>query len=192
MPFPASETEGLLIGRDTPYAFSHRHYSHMLAAYPLYILNPDIPANRTLIERSLKHWHNKPEGLRGYSSTGASSISAMLGNGDDALSYLDQLFDDFLSVNTLYKESGPVIETPLSGVQSIFDMLIQSWGNRIRIFLATPWAWQNVAFRNLRTEGADYGKPQRRAYAICLRQEPCRRTLHHRCGYQQSDVSWQT
>lgn len=153
-PFPADEAEGLLIGRDTPYAFSHRHYSHILAAYPLYLLNPDDAADRSLIERSLKHWHSKPDGLRGYSSTGASSISAMLGKGDDALSYLDQLFDDFLAINTLYRESGPVIETPLSGAQSMFDMLLQGHGDRIRIFPAMPSAWRDVTFRDLRTEGA--------------------------------------
>ena len=178
-PFPEDETEGLLIGRDTPYAFSHRHYSHMLAAYPLYLLNPEIPANRALIERSMKHWLSKPEGLRGYSSTGASSISAMLGKGDDALFYLDQLVNDFLSVNTMYVEAGPVIETPLSGVQSMFDMLLQSWGDRIRIFPAVPSAWQNVAFSDLRTEGAFLVTAERRdgqTHFVSVRSlagEPC-------------------
>ena len=153
-PFPQSETEGLLIGRNAPYTFSHRHYSHMLAAYPLYLLDPDSADNRTLIERTLAHWQSMPKGLRGYSSTGASSISAMLGKGDDALNYLNQLFDTFLAPNTLYRESGPVIETPLSGVQSMFDMMLQSWGGKIRVFPALPSAWQDIAFRDLRTEGA--------------------------------------
>ncbi len=153
-PFPATEAEGLLIGRDTPYAFSHRHYSHILAAYPLYLLDPDSAAHRSLIERTMEHWFSMPQGLRGYSSTGASSISSMLGKGDDALLYLDQLCNNFLTPNTLYRESGPVIETPLSGVQSMFDMLLQSWGDRIRIFPAIPAAWHDVSFRDLRTEGA--------------------------------------
>lgn len=153
-PFPSNETEGLLIGKNAPYSFSHRHYSHMLAAYPLYMLNPEIQENRSLIEKSLKHWFSKPERLLGYSWTGASSICSLLGNGDEALCYLNQLFNDFISVNTMYRELGPVIETPLSGVQSMFDMIIQSWGNRIRVFPATPTVWKNVSFRDLRTEGA--------------------------------------
>ena len=35
-------------------------------------------------------------------------------------------------------ESGPVIETPLSGAQCIHDMLLQSWGGKIRVFPAVP------------------------------------------------------
>lgn len=178
-PFPTDETEGLMIGRNKPYAFSHRHYSHMLAAYPLHLLDPAVTENRALIERSMKHWFSKPEGLRGYSFTGASSISSLLGKGDDALFYLDQLFSDFLSVNTLYVEAGPVIETPLSGVQSMYDMLLQSWGDRIRIFPAIPSAWRNVAFSDLRTEGAFLVTAERRdgqTHFVSVRSlasEPC-------------------
>jgi hypothetical protein len=54
----------------------------------------------------------------------------------------------------MYKEAGPVIETPLSGAQSIHDMLIQSWGGVIRVFPAVADAWNDVVFHNLRTEGA--------------------------------------
>ena len=38
--YPMDEN-GLLIGKDMPYAFSHRHYSHLLAIYPLYLLNTE-------------------------------------------------------------------------------------------------------------------------------------------------------
>lgn len=91
---------------------------------------------------------------QGYSLTGASSISSALGKGNDALAYLNKLFGRFLSVNTLYRESGPVIETPLSGAQSIHDMLLQSWGGKIRVFPAMPDAWRNAAYGNMLTEGA--------------------------------------
>lgn len=77
-----------------------------------------------------------------------------IGKGNEALAYLDRLFDSYLSVNTLYSESGPVIETPLSAAQSIQDMLLQSWGGKIRIFSAVPDAWQDVSYKNFRTEGA--------------------------------------
>jgi alpha-L-fucosidase 2 len=36
----------------------------------------------------------------------------------------------------------------------ICDMLVQGWNDTIRIFPAVPDHWQNVAFRDLRTEGA--------------------------------------
>jgi hypothetical protein len=56
--------------------------------------------------------------------------------------------------NTLYTESGPCIETPLSGAASLHDMLLTSWGGKIRVFPAVPAAWHDVTFHNLRAEGA--------------------------------------
>lgn len=153
-PYPVDAEGGLMIGRGVPYASSHRHYSHLLAAYPLYLLNRENPADVALIAKSLAHWQSKPEALRGYSFTGASSLAAALGKGDEALEYLDKLFDEYLSANTLYRESGPVIETPLSAAKSMQDMLLQSWGGKIRVFPAVPAAWPDVVLKDFRTEGA--------------------------------------
>lgn len=158
-PYPVKEGEGLMIGHGVPYINSHRHYSHLLAAYPLYLINKENPEEYKLIDESLKYWQSKPAAHRGYSYTGGASIAAALGKGNDALDYLNKLFDNFgemnfMSVNTLYRESGPVIETPLSGAQSIHDMLLQSWGGKLRVFPAVPDAWQDLAFQNMRTEGA--------------------------------------
>lgn len=151
--YPMDEN-GLLIGKDMPYAFSHRHYSHLLAIYPLYLINKEQSNDIETIEKSLAFWQSKPKALLGYSCTGASSISSAIGKGNDALNYLNKLFGKYLSSTTMYKESGPVIETPLSGAQCIHDMLLQSWGGKIRIFPAVPDAWQDVAYYGLRTEGA--------------------------------------
>ena len=45
VPYP-TDANGFMIGADIPFAKSHRHYSHMLAVYPLYQVNwaqPDEP-----------------------------------------------------------------------------------------------------------------------------------------------------
>lgn len=63
--FPCNQ-DGLMIGRNVPYSSSHRHFSHLMSAYPLHLLNPENPEERALIERSVTHWLSKPEGLRGY------------------------------------------------------------------------------------------------------------------------------
>ena len=77
-----------------------------------------------------------------------------MGQGDAALAYLNGLWNvGFMQPNTLYQEDGPVIETPLSGAQAIHDMLLQSWGNKLRVFPAVPGAWANVAYANLSAEG---------------------------------------
>jgi hypothetical protein len=144
--------DGYMIADGVPFAKGHRHYSHLLMLYPLYLVNREQSGAEELAIRSLEHWQSL-DAKRGYSNTGASSIAAAFGRGNEALDYLDGL-RKFFQANTLYKEAGPVIETPLSAAQCIHDMLIQSWGDKIRIFPAVPDAWSDVAFHDLRTEGA--------------------------------------
>lgn len=141
-----------MIGADMPYTMSHRHYSNLLMVYPLYLVNLDN-GNKELIEGSQNHWIGDAKGLQGYSYTGASSISDAIGHGDKALEYLKGLYP-FLLPNGLYKESDPVFETPLSGAQPIHDMLLQSWGGKIRIFPAVPDEWKDITFQNWLAEGA--------------------------------------
>ncbi|MVN20721.1 glycosyl hydrolase family 95 catalytic domain-containing protein [Mucilaginibacter arboris] len=150
--YPVDET-GFRIGADLPFAVSHRHYSHLLMIYPLYLINADQPKNIPLIERSLSTWLSDPKALKGYSYTGAASISAAIGKGDDALKYIRGLYK-FLLPNGLYKENGPCFETPLSAAQSLQDMLLQSWGDKIRIFPAVPHEWKNLYFDRWLAEGA--------------------------------------
>ncbi|MER6012232.1 glycosyl hydrolase family 95 catalytic domain-containing protein [Streptomyces bluensis] len=156
-PYPVDDN-GFMIGADTPYAQSHRHYSHLLMVYPLYLVNWDQPEQRALIEKSVAHWHALTGAHRGYSYTGAASLYAMMGRGDTALSYLKKFFDPTTRypcrANTHYTEAGPVIETPLSASQSLHDMLCQSWGGVVRVFPAVPDSWADVTFHDFRTQGA--------------------------------------
>ncbi|MFJ8000785.1 glycosyl hydrolase family 95 catalytic domain-containing protein [Streptomyces sp. NPDC096310] len=156
-PYP-TDKNGFMIGADTPYAQSHRHYSHLLMVYPLYLVNWDQPENRELIEKSLVHWHALTGAHRGYSYTGAASLYAMAGRGNTALDYLKLFFDPTTRfpcrANTHYTEAGPVIETPLSASQSVHDMVCQSWGGTVRVFPAVPDAWQDVTLHDFRTQGA--------------------------------------
>ncbi|MCQ9134222.1 glycosyl hydrolase family 95 catalytic domain-containing protein [Streptomyces hilarionis] len=156
-PYPV-DADGFMIGADTPYAQSHRHYSHLLMVYPLYLVNWDQPENRELIIRSVEHWHALTGAHRGYSYTGAASLYAMTGDGDTALAYLRKFFDPTTrypcQANTHYTEAGPVIETPLSASQSLHDMFCQSWGGVVRIFPAVPAAWTDLTLHDFRTQGA--------------------------------------
>ncbi|MEU1181190.1 Tat pathway signal sequence domain protein [Streptomyces sp. NPDC005820] len=156
-PYPV-DANGFMIGADTPYAQSHRHYSHLLMVYPLYLVNWDQPENRELIAKSVAHWHALTGAHRGYSYTGAASMYAMTGDGDTALARLRKFFDPSTrypcQANTHYTEAGPVIETPLSASQSLHDMFCQSWGGVIRVFPAVPSAWADLTLHNFRTQGA--------------------------------------
>jgi hypothetical protein len=146
--------DGLWIGRDQPLAHSHRHYSHLLMIYPLHLVNWEQPGSRDLITRSLDHWIGFEGALQGYSFTGSASISASIGRRNEAVGLLNTLLDRYVRPNTMYLEGSPVIETPLSGAESIHDLLIQSWGDKIRLFPGVPDAWKDVTFHKLRAEGA--------------------------------------
>ncbi len=163
-PFPADST-GLWVGRDRPWQQSHRHYSHLLAIYPLGLITPDTPEQRALIEASLRSWEREPGLFRGYSFTGGGSMHAMLGQGDTVLgrlnAYLD--FPKYMEPNTFYAEAGPVIETPLSAATTIQEIFLQDWGNALRIFPAVPANWKDASFADLRGDGAFLVSGARRA-----------------------------
>jgi hypothetical protein len=162
VPF-ATDQNGIRIGSDQAVDMSHRHYSHLLGLYPLFQLNPDSPEDRALVDKSVVHWHKigDGKGLAGYSYTGAASLYAALGRGNDAASILHHFLTGSIGIsqllsNTFYVESGgknPVIETPLSAAASIMELLMQSWGNKIRVFPAVPDHWKDALFNDLRARG---------------------------------------
>ena len=153
-PYPTDES-GLMVAAGLPFAKSHRHYSHLLAFYPLYLLNPEQEQNVPLLTRSLDHWTKlfKDGDDCGYSNTGAAAMCAALGQGDEALLWLKRYRN--ITANTMEIEgNSPVSEACFSGAQSVHDMLFSSWGGTIRIFPGLPPAWKDVVFHDMRTEGA--------------------------------------
>ncbi|GLZ31867.1 hypothetical protein Lesp02_40550 [Lentzea sp. NBRC 105346] len=156
VPFPVNEN-GFMIGAGVPFAVSHRHFSHLLAMFPLMTVNWEQPENRELIEKSLHHWMSLEPAHRGYSYSGSGSIAARMFRGDEALAYFVKLFDTTkrfpVLENTMYTEAGPVVETPLSGAQTIHDFLLQSWGGVIRVFPAVPSVWKDAMIDRHSAEG---------------------------------------
>ena len=159
--FPVNEN-GLMIGSNQPFEMSHRHFSHLIGLYPLFVLNPDDTAARSLVLKSVEHWHHIDNGkaLAGYSFTGAAELYGALGKGEEAVSMLHQFVNGKIGgskflTNTMYVEGkNPVIETPLSGGSAIQDLLLQSWGNKLRVFPAVPDTWKEAVFNDLRGIGA--------------------------------------
>jgi hypothetical protein len=154
------DKNGLRIASNQPVDMSHRHYSHLLSLYPLYQLDPTSPADRDLVVKSVLHWHRVGggRGLAGYSYTGGTSLYASLGMGNEARDMMHRFLTGSIGIsqllpNTHYVESGgrnPVIETPLSGASALMDLLLQSWGGKIRVFPAMPDDWKDSSFHQLR------------------------------------------
>ena len=96
--YPVDEN-GYMIARGVPFAKGHRHFSHLLMCYPLYLETIEKPGAKELAFKSVKHWLSLGSS-RGYSLTGASSISSAYGDGNAALKYLDGL-RPFLQITTM-------------------------------------------------------------------------------------------
>jgi hypothetical protein len=162
IPYPTDEN-GLRIASNQAVDESHRHYSHLMALFPLYQLDPTSPQDRDLVVKSVVHWHKigGGKGLAGYSFTGGASLYASLGLGDEANEMLQTFLTGNIGIsalnsNTFYVESdgrNPVIETPLSAASATMDLLLQSWGGKIRIFPAVPTAWADAHYHHLRAIG---------------------------------------
>ena len=185
--YPIDPATGFMIGKDAPFAKSHRHSSHLFAVFPLLTVNRERnPEMVPVIERSLRHF----TGLVGdecmFKFTGASSLWASIGRGDEALAWLQRALvilpeGPTVTANTLYSENGwPTFESPLSAARNVTDLLFQSWGGTLRIFPALPPTWADAAFQDLRGEGAFLVSSVRRAgqtrfvRITSLAGEPCR------------------
>lgn len=162
--FPKDET-GFKISDNIAYTESHRHYSHLMMIYPLHLLLADSPENNQLIDRSLAHWQSKNQSLQGYSFTGLASIEAIRGQGNQARDAIKLLLKKYIKPNTLYAESGPVIETPLAAATSLQELALQFWGGTIRVFPAVPSDWESLHFKSFRTDGAFLISGTRENYA---------------------------
>lgn len=157
------DENGYRIGSDQAVDMSHRHYSHLLAFYPLRLVDVTVPENRDLLEKSIDHWLTVGggKGLAGYSYTGSASLYAYAGLGNKAYRQASHFLNESIGIglllpNTLYVESkgkNPVIETPLSEATAIGEMLLQGWGETIRLFPAVPDNWKDCSFNRLRVEG---------------------------------------
>lgn len=149
--FPYSEKTGFKVSDKYEFtATNHRHYSHLFMIYPYHMLDWDNPVDRPKMELSVGRWN----GNQGYSRTGKAAMLASKGDGDGALAQMKVFFSTYVRPNTLYNESGPVIETPLAAVSSLHEFYMQDWGDRIRIFWGCPSTWQEASFINLRAKGA--------------------------------------
>ena len=176
--YPTDET-GLMIGRGVPLAHAHRHFSHLLMIFPLRTMHWNQPENRALIQKSLTHWMTVPGPDRlGFTYLGAASICASIGQGTEALGYLNTALDHTIYPNTMYIEG--CIESPFGMCESVQDMLLQSWGGTIHVFPGVPDAWEDVTFHQLRAEGAFLVSATRHAgqtqwiHIQSLVGEPCR------------------
>ncbi|MDD7985552.1 hypothetical protein PQO01_11395 [Lentisphaera marina] len=161
-PVLLEDESGIMIGQGVKLEKAHRHYSHLVGLYPIKQMNLNDPDKYKLAQKAVDYWINLPIinnwSYKGYSRTGAASMYSMLGQGDKAYEQMQILLDTYGSANTMYIESGPVIETPISAAASIHEMLFQcssqDWKvDELKFFTGVPSKWADVTFQNLKAEG---------------------------------------
>lgn len=149
--YPYDEKTGFKVSRTVAFTdTTHRHYSHLFMIYPYHLLSWDDSAVYRRMSLSVKRWN----GNQGYSKTGKAAMLATQGDGSGALVQLHDFFRRYLRPNTLYNETGPVIETPFAAMSSLHELYLQDWGDRIRIFHGCPPTWKDAAFIHMRAKGA--------------------------------------
>ena len=157
---------------------SHRHHAHLMAIHPLGVLNVEasqqdkeavIASLDNLKKLGTEHWV-------GFSFSWASCLEARAGRADEAFHYLDIFINAFTSPNGFNlngDQSGNgysnltyrpfTLDANFGASQAVHEMLLQSWGRRVRIFPAVPSEWQEVSFRDLRAEGGFIISAERKA-----------------------------
>ncbi len=164
-----AEPDGkLLVAPGVPLAESHRHFSHLMAIYPLGLLDWDRESDRRTIAASLADLERLgPDWWCGYSYSWLGNLWARAQNGEKAAAALRTFATSFCLPNSFHANGDQsktgkskytyrpfTLEGNFAFAVGIQEMLLQSQGGVIRIFPAVPASWRNIAFRGLRAEGA--------------------------------------
>lgn len=157
---------------------SHRHPSHLMAIHPAMDLTIDDADARDIILASIRrflalgqfHW-------AGHTYAQVIGMAAVIGQAEWAYDSLRQFMDRWTMPNGLHvnadwrgcgaswfgalcqdgrtRDKAPFTMEANNAVSAgIGDMLVQGWGDTVRIFPAVPEHWRDVYFEELLTEGA--------------------------------------
>lgn len=170
MPEFAQGDDGrLLIAKGYPLPYSHRHLSHLMAIYPLSLINwDDGPEAQRTIRTSLDDLDRVGTSLWcGYSFPWYACLAARAHDGHRAEHALEVFSTAFTLRNSFHcngDQSGKgysqftyrpfTLEGNFAEAAGTQEMLLQSHGGTIRVFPAVPDGWQDVSFTTLRAEGA--------------------------------------
>ncbi len=168
--YPSLDTNqtGLTLSKGQNLDQSHRHHAHLMAIYPLGLLNADVATDKNIMDKSLRWLEKKGTGeWCGYSFSWAACLYARAKEGDNAAGMLGIFANNFVSINSFHLNGDQrggqysnftyrpfTLEGNFAFAQGIHEMLLQSNNGYVEIFPAIPASWKNVSFKTLRAEGA--------------------------------------
>lgn len=147
---------------------SHRHFSHLMPIHPLGLITIEgTDRDRKIINASMAQIDKLGTSQWcGYSFSWMACTRARIGQGDRALVYLSDYVNSFVLRNGFHCNGEQTrkglsrfhyrpftLEGNFAAAQAVHEMLLQSWGGRVRVFPATPTAWADASFNKLRAEG---------------------------------------
>jgi alpha-L-fucosidase 2 len=139
-----------------------------MAIHPLGTLHIESnEKNRSVIEMSLDRIRKLGTRLWcGYSFSWFSGMLARCGQSEDALKYLELYVRAFILRNGFHVNGDQTrsglsaftyrpftLEGDFLAMQAVHEMLLQSWGETIRVFPAVSERWRDASFERLRAEG---------------------------------------
>ena len=158
----------LMFAKDEPFNESHRHHSHTMAIHPLGTLHVEgSPRDRAIIDATVDRMCALgTQAWVGYSFSWFSCLLARVGRADEALRYLEDYERAFILRNGFHANGDQIgaglsrfryrpftLEGNFLAMQAVHEMLLQSWGGRLRVFPAVPTKWPDASFDRLRAEG---------------------------------------
>ena len=167
--YSVDDETGLMIAPGYPFDISHRHFSHMMAIYPLTQINWSQGKDaQQLITKTVNNLTALgSDWWTGYSFSWLGNIQAQMKDGDAAAKTLRVFAENFCLPSSFhvngeqhnkgfskFKYRPFTLEGNFAFASGIQEMLIQSHTEMVEIFPAIPDNWQDVSFKNLRTEGA--------------------------------------
>lgn len=159
----------LLVAKDYPLPKSHRHFSHLMAIYPLGLLDRSQgPEAERTIRASLADLDRHGSSYWcGYSFAWLASLAARAGDGVKAEKALETFATAFVLRNGFHcngDQTGKgfskftyrpfTLEGNFAAAAGLQEMLLQSHTGVIDIFPAIPESWRDTAFHALRAQGA--------------------------------------
>ncbi len=160
-----------------PLVESHRHHSHLAGINPFDVFDLDDPEWREIIKNSLGEWVYQGMGLwSGWGTAWAASIHARVENAEAAelmLEIWERVFTNegrgtlhdvsFSGITLMGRDALPgkthrpevmQMDAGMAATAAVQEMLLHTRRGVTHVFPAAPARWENVSFKNMRTDGA--------------------------------------